>query len=398
MSDTYDWNRLFHAFDVAADTQAHLGALVDPDAAAFSTAMDHLYDAVLHQGTIYPATVPAVAAVAQAIPFWICDMDRETAATRLLALARFLDLAGGSLAREEASLAGRGEIVPPSDEEERWFFDAISSDDEEEVAQAWGSPVPSNLRSLAVPALRQQTSLILERLLELTGSGETASRAAAVGALGRWGGGATPPHRQRVTSALRSFADSATERDDRAAAVLALGTVGADVSDWLADADPAVRACAALHLPQSTSATAELVHALTRPEDIDGWFDRDRIPHSFHTGVRSTLLSSLLQRDTPFTAILPVAVAEAQISNPNMVDWAPLLRAAFPEAESTPGGHPPAPENIGAPQRQFLAALAENEQLWGTYYWTVGQALLRVGLPYDRQAVAALSEGTTGSR
>ncbi|SDE47214.1 hypothetical protein [Rhodococcus tukisamuensis] len=396
MSETYDWNRLFHAYAVATDTPAHLDALVAADETAFSTAMEHLYGAVLHQGTIYPATAPAVAAVAQSVSFWSADADRKTASARLPALVDFLDAAGDSLTLVGELFADEGEVVSPSDEEEREFFEALASDDEEESEEAWASPVAGVLMALAVPALRQQTHPVLEGLLQLMRSDTTAHKAGAVSALARWNGNSTAPYQRRVVAALRSFADSATERDDRAAAVLALGTVGADVSAWLADADPAIRACAALYLPRSGQAAEELVRALTRPDEVDQWFGRR--PSSFPMHVRFALLNSLLQRETSFAAVLPAAVATAQLSTPYTADndWGPLLRAAFPEVEFVPGEYPPLPENIGAPQRQFLAALVANESLWGTNVGNAGLAFMRVGLPYDRQAIAVLLEDGAG--
>ncbi|GAB2640621.1 hypothetical protein ABI214_00060 [Prescottella soli] len=396
MSETYDWARLFHAYGVAMDTPAHLEALVGADATAFSTAMEHLYGAVLHQGTIYPATGPAIAAVARAVSFWSGDADQKTASARLPVLVEFLDAAGDSLTLAGKLLASEGEIVPPSGEEERELFEALASDDEEESEEAWASPVAGALMALAIPALRQQANPVLEGLLPLMRSDAVAHKAGTVGALARWNDSSTPQYQHRVATALRSFADDATQRDDRAAAVLALGTVGADVGGWLADADPAIRACAALHLPHSRQAAEELVRALTRPEEADQWFERK--PSSFPMHVRFTLLNSLLQREVSFAAILPAAIAMTRLSTPYTADsdWGPLLRAAFPEVEFVPGEYPPAPETIGAPQRQFLAALVANEGLWGTNVGNAGLALMRVGLPYDRQAIAVSLQERTG--
>ncbi|MDH6679416.1 hypothetical protein M2284_003638 [Rhodococcus sp. LBL1] len=396
MSETYDWERLFHAYGVATDTPTHLAALVGADDTAFSTAMEHLYSAVLHQGTIYPATAPTVAAVAQAVSFWSGDADVKTAAARLPALVGFLDAAGDSLAMAGELLVDEGEAVPPSDEEQRELFEALASDDEEESEEAWESPVAGVLMALAIPALRQQTNPVLEALLQLMRSEAVAHKAGAVSALAQWNGNSTPPHQHGVAAALGSFADSATERDDRAVAVLALGTVGADVSGWLADADPAIRACAALHLPRSGQAAEELVRALTRPDEVDQWFERK--PSSFPMHVRFTLLNSLLRRETSFAAILPAAVALAQVATPYTADndWGPLLHAAFPEVEFVPGEYPSAPENIGAPQRQFLSALVANERLWETNVGNARLALMRVGLPYDREAIAVLLKERTG--
>ena len=45
-----DWSDLVHAYGTATDTPGHLAALTSLDPSAF----DHLWGAVLHQGTIYP--------------------------------------------------------------------------------------------------------------------------------------------------------------------------------------------------------------------------------------------------------------------------------------------------------------------------------------------------------
>ncbi|GHH71877.1 hypothetical protein GCM10017673_26070 [Streptosporangium violaceochromogenes] len=59
-----DWSRLFHAYGPASDTPGHLRALVGDDAAARARAVDHLFGAVIHQGTIWTVTPPAALVVA----------------------------------------------------------------------------------------------------------------------------------------------------------------------------------------------------------------------------------------------------------------------------------------------------------------------------------------------
>ncbi|MFE6100508.1 hypothetical protein ACFVQ4_11140 [Streptomyces laurentii] len=56
-ADTVAWERLFHAYGAATDTREIL-------AGPLAAAEDHLWSAILHQGTVWPATAPVLAAVA----------------------------------------------------------------------------------------------------------------------------------------------------------------------------------------------------------------------------------------------------------------------------------------------------------------------------------------------
>ncbi|ORT54028.1 hypothetical protein [Streptomyces sp. CB03238] len=59
------WDRLFHAYGTATDTPAHLRGLLTEDEQAISAASEHLWSAILHQGTVWPATAPAAKIVAR---------------------------------------------------------------------------------------------------------------------------------------------------------------------------------------------------------------------------------------------------------------------------------------------------------------------------------------------
>lgn len=66
ITDT-DWGALWHAYDEASDTPVHLLALLSEDQEACAEALAHLDAAVLHQGTVYPATAPAARFVASVL-------------------------------------------------------------------------------------------------------------------------------------------------------------------------------------------------------------------------------------------------------------------------------------------------------------------------------------------
>jgi hypothetical protein len=64
LEDT-DWSRLEHAYGSASpDTPAKLSGLVSGDPDSVKIALNHLNHSLLHQGTVYSATLPAVQYVA----------------------------------------------------------------------------------------------------------------------------------------------------------------------------------------------------------------------------------------------------------------------------------------------------------------------------------------------
>ncbi|WP_018556975.1 MULTISPECIES: DUF1203 domain-containing protein [unclassified Streptomyces] len=60
-----DWARLFHAYGAATDTPRHLAALRAGREAEVAAALEHLNGSIVHQGTPWPATPPAVRRVAE---------------------------------------------------------------------------------------------------------------------------------------------------------------------------------------------------------------------------------------------------------------------------------------------------------------------------------------------
>jgi hypothetical protein len=54
--DSTDWSRLLHAYGFATDTPAHLRALLTDDPEARRQALNHLWGAIIHQGTAWTAT------------------------------------------------------------------------------------------------------------------------------------------------------------------------------------------------------------------------------------------------------------------------------------------------------------------------------------------------------
>ncbi len=84
-----DWASLGHAYGSAEDTPAHLQALTSEDTEARASAMGFLYGAILHQGTIYPATA--------AVVMHLIDLLEQPQVPDRSALAEFLSMVSQSL-------------------------------------------------------------------------------------------------------------------------------------------------------------------------------------------------------------------------------------------------------------------------------------------------------------
>ncbi|MDX3567846.1 hypothetical protein [Streptomyces sp. ID05-47C] len=63
-----DWARLEHAYGSAADAPGILVALLDPDQAVRTKALDNLHGVLHHQNTLYEATAPTALYVAAILP------------------------------------------------------------------------------------------------------------------------------------------------------------------------------------------------------------------------------------------------------------------------------------------------------------------------------------------
>lgn len=197
-----------------------------------------------------------------------------------------------------------------------------------------------------------------------------------------------------TTRHLRRLLTESTDGRERAAVVLTIGSWGEDTTGWLADPDPAVRACAAL-APGCTGnnqATQVIFQALLEPAVVDAWFREpttadpwvpDPLPQ-IDGRLRYALLSAAVERANHFEELLPVAMASVPFCSNLTVadDWGPLLAAAFPTGYSRHADLTPA-------QHRYLGALADRDVCW-RYTHLIASWLRDVGLPTDRDAIEAL--------
>ncbi|MFD6100945.1 hypothetical protein ACFVWN_32005 [Nocardiopsis flavescens] len=370
-----DWKRTFHAYGLGTDVPEHLSLLLSADPADRDRALGHLYSAVIHQGSVYSATVPAARFVAGALS------DPRLDAGLRPRLLGFLRDAAEAVA---GHLAEPAPPVLPGPERER-VYAAIGSEDEDEAIDIWEDEAFDSLMYHdAGVALRDAAAELYAAVHpHLTGpDGATRIRAVeAAGALARLGGRAPD---------LSGAADTAETREEGAVIVLVLGEAGGDTAEFLAHADPAIRACAALAPGQrgNPAALTELLDAVRDPGEAEAWFADRPARFQGRDGVRVTLLREAARRCGPDDAerMLPVfrALAPLTPASGARADLGPMLEAAFP------GGVPAAPSRA---QRGYLRALADASPPWTGARVTGFTALLEgLGLPAERDAVRALAQ------
>ncbi len=390
------WSDLYHAYGVATDTPRYLAALMADDRGVRAAALDHLFGAVIHQGTPWSATAPVALEVVRLLDD--PNLDRATRHRRgadpdarptRAALLDFLGLVGEAADYDVPELDLLAAAYPPdrSDDVDRAVEAIVAGSDE-----PWGDEtVVSALDARAVLECRRIVPDLFGPVLAHLDHGDPRVRMSAANAL-------RPllrhpelaPNARRVRARLLAIADRA-DTDERAACMITIGQLGGQPREFLADPHPAVRACAALApaLADDPAATREILQALRDPAATDGWF-RLRLPQ-FDGHVRFALVDAALARVDDFAALLPAARAVAKVASKYTVDrdWGPLLTAAFREPVRGNG-------SLTEPQRSYLAALVANDELWDRRYGKAAHWFHQVGLPYDRIACARMV-GLNGS-
>ena len=393
--ETTNWNQLFHAYGIAADTPKELRNLINHDIQLRANAIDYLFGAVLHQGTIYSVTPPAVQVIAGILnepilrkPLY--DNTETHQASGLEMILSFLGCVGDSL-----NYIVDFEISsPPSQEELDRFYADLTLDETGEDNIDWFSPLIGVLTEQAILDLRAMADEILQVLIPLVSDTNSLIRREAVYAVGEWA--AKQPLSEQAKIALEKISSMLTctkNRDERAGLILALGRMDADVSEYLNDVDDAVQACAALFV-SSPQANDILINALCCPDQVDTWFEH--MPPYFSMHERYYLLGKLKSRGVTIEQMLPAALAVIASSTAVRADydWGPVLQIAFPDSKFKNGVCPPLPEKLTEAQRAVLEALVANEQLWEPRNGNAKFARMKVGLPNSRDEVAAYIKNT----
>ncbi|MFF5790206.1 HEAT repeat domain-containing protein [Streptomyces sp. NPDC012693] len=370
-----DWATLEHAYGMALDTPLRLLQLLDEDPEVQAGALGLLDMSVLHQESLYSATAPAALYVAAVLndPRTLASHENySTCDDRPRPLrAALLEWLG-----QIADAVAYGETIDEQDGNDPGVSDAVRA-----VRGTILDAVAPHLLDPA-PAVREaalNATIALLQSPELTGRISGAART------------------------LRQLLAESTDRRERATITLTIGAWGEDTACWLADPDPAIRACAALSrgCAGNTEATRTILRALLDPEAIDSWFLEPTpadpwagapLPH-IEGRLRHALLAAAIERTADFEELLPAALASVPFcSNLTIAeDWGPLLAAAFPSGYDEGADLTPA-------QHGYLEALADRDACW-RYTHLVTSWFDDIGLPADRTAIRTILAGPQrGSR
>lgn len=334
-----DWSRLNHAYGRATDTPGHLRALLHDDPAARKAAMEHLWSAVIHQGTPWTATGPAALVVAGLLADERIDLGEPIRVDLLSFLVSVAE------APEEMGSSGR-------------------------AARGCLKAAPIIMKIL-LEELKNTNSLV--RACAAVG----ATRLAKIEPLRQYA--------QELEPQLLALARAADDANERSAHVMALGHLGVSPVAFLDDPSPAVRMCAALapNLSDNPAALDELLTVLERHAgDINDWFAA--MPFWFGTRPRFAVVARLVRQVKDFDKLVEAAIAVVRITEEHCVniEWGPLLAAAFSDGSGVVKT---------TAQRRFLAALIERKDLWDDWEPMFGNPLKwfkQAGLPFDRKACA----------
>ncbi len=369
LEDT-DWSRLHHAYGRATDTPGYLRALLREDRESRESAMEHLWSAIIHQGTPWTATAPAALVVAGLLSDERIDRGepiRANLLSFLVSVAEAPERAG--LSREELDRLAAFDIEP--------FLD---SDDDEGLYES--EDAANSFYARSILGCIRIAPMLMTVMLE--GLAHSSSRVRACAAMGASALAKTASLRRFATdleSRLVGLARAAQNSDERSAHVLALGDLGFSPVAYLKDVSPAVRMCAALapSLAHDPAATTELIRTLESAASIDDWFVEK--PPQFTMRPRFAVVTRLVERVKEFERLVLAAEAVIHVTWDSGVDfdWGPLLVAAFPDGSGIVRTEA---------QRRFLRALVSKSELWNP---TCGNALKwfkQAGLPYDRRLCA----------
>lgn len=372
--DATQFTTLFHAYGRATDTPGHLAALLGDDTTARSAALEHLWSAVIHQGTPWTATPPVAVAVAALV-----HDPRLTDADLRANLLGFL----AAVAKAGRSAGDLDDLAAPDGFDVDAALAAVLGTDAED--EIWADEVLGQaLYARALLGCHAVVPTLLGAATSALSDPEPAVRTAAAHAVGACCQVlAVSTEAAALAERLHALAATAGP-DERAALVLAIGELGLDTSGYLDDPHPGVRACAALApaLAGDPAATGEILTALADPAATDTWFTHR--PPQLRTRIRFALVAAAIARVDDPDRLLPAALAIAPIASRYTIsdEWGPLLRALF--AGRAPG-------SLTEPQRRYLGALVANADLWDPSNGNARVLFRETGLPYDRATCETLA-------
>ncbi|MEU8528309.1 hypothetical protein AB0C77_22340 [Streptomyces sp. NPDC048629] len=358
----YDWSKVFHAYGTATDTAEILDGPLE-------AAADHLWSAILHQGTVWPATPEVLRVVGGRL--------REAPSLGL----RFVrDVASSVNAGNEAeALRARVAAAPTAE----WTAAYVAADEDDQV-DMWDDDTGNLVLLGAALDCWDLLPELLDPVAEFLEDADPEVRASAWAAVTRLvNHPAVAARTPELLPRLTRLAAAAESVEERVSLVMDLGQLGGDPTPFLADESPLVRCAAAMTPPLADDLTAheELLRMAATPTEFDAL---QGVPRFEGEPPRWTLIAVLSRRPVapsrlyePAVAALPHAFRMAPCP-----DLGPYLEVLFA------GGWPERPT---AEQRDLAREMAARDDLWSPVNGNRKITLRGLNLPDDREAWWSLS-------
>ncbi len=389
--DLVPWDCLAHAYDFALDAPQQLDrfftAFEGGGNVALAEAVEWMWSSVLHQGSVYSASVPA-------IDILVALFDIEPDHPAGMEILSFVDVIAesfrfNSVSQEPSSALPESAGTDPL--YESWVGPGVSSIEEDRD------------RYFVAAHLRREILLkLLERALPVVAgvlSRETvAMRSAALGVLCRVAGEVPELADDESLTGLPSFIG-----DDRfsAGSWISVAMSSRSVpSELLSHADRRVRLAAAMSsaAAEDSRAREELVQAVNEVEFLEASFPNGAPTLQGH--LRFGVLQTLLQRVEAESAD-PVVIAaicnqlKGRATKFSVDDeWGPVVQWVFAERWTKlpidDADLAPLPTELTVAQASVLETLVGLDELWDARFGNGSLAFRRVQLPYDQKVLKRL--------
>jgi hypothetical protein len=259
-----DWSRLHHAYGNATDTPGFLLDLLNDEPQARQKALEHLWSAIIHQGTPWTATGPAALVVAGFLSDERLDRGQSIRANLLSFLCSVAEAPEQMRVTEDELKRMAAYDIEP----------LIDAGDNEAL---YGSEDAANaFFARAVLGCIRAAPVLMRVMFESMENPSSHVRAcAAMGAVALVKIRSLRGFARKVELKLLHLAQAAQDTDERSSLVLALGDLGYSPAAFLQDPSPPVRMCAALapSLASDPDAITVLLNVLEHNAgDIDNWF------------------------------------------------------------------------------------------------------------------------------
>lgn len=386
------WDLLAHAYHRSSEAPGLLSRFVDAASgeADLAGATDWLFGSILHQGSIYSASIPTV--------WLLCELlgvaPNHPAGPEIIEAVRVIaDAVSWAHDAPEDNEAPARRSQPTEPLFEAWVSAVTGRNglDDDEYFKA-----AAVRYGLAVELLDHVQPVVIASLSNTDPGVRLAAVGAAVSCYAAVSG---------LRTGLQQLRHLIGASSHDPGSWLSIGMTVAradDEPDWLAHPDRRLRLAGALDpaCAADPRSVAVLVESLGNLDWVAATYENG-LPHlDFH--ARFHFLNALLERTTAEAATDVTADALVGVlrqTNKHVVDqeWGPILRWAFVDRAV----EPPFPDKLEQPpvaltrvQRIVLEALVDNTALWDPRWGNAALWFKRVQLPYERKAIRRLLRST----